>query len=196
VSHGRGEELPFPDASFDAALAQLVVHFMDDPVKGVSEMARVARPGGVVAACIWDSRRLPPGWPFWPIMRMLFPHISSERRRRPGPIRLAEVFDAAGLREVEERALPVTGRYETFDEWWESVVGGVGHGGNMARRLDPEQQAEVRDRCREALPPAPFELTTSSVAVVARVPENPRFRPRKRGVKVVSPDNLREGKRG
>src|SRR4051794_38429233 len=49
VREAAAEDLPFPDASFDAALCQLVVPFMDDPVRGLSEMGRVARPGGVVA---------------------------------------------------------------------------------------------------------------------------------------------------
>src|SRR5262249_40544194 len=54
VERAAAEELPFADDSFDGALAQLVVHFMTDPVAGLQEMARVSRPGGVVAACVWD----------------------------------------------------------------------------------------------------------------------------------------------
>ena len=54
VRLGTAESLPFDDDSVDAALAQLVVHFMTDPVSGLREMARVTRPGGVVAACVWD----------------------------------------------------------------------------------------------------------------------------------------------
>ena len=54
VRQGSAEQLPFPDDAFDAALGQLVVHFMADPVAGLTEMARVTRRGGVVAACVWD----------------------------------------------------------------------------------------------------------------------------------------------
>src|SRR5262245_27781142 len=54
IRQAAAEELPFPDDEFDVALAQLVVHFMDDPVKGLGEMARVTREGGTVAACVWD----------------------------------------------------------------------------------------------------------------------------------------------
>src|SRR2546423_9275072 len=75
VERAAAEHLPFEDQRFDAALAQLVVHFMTDPVAGVREMARVTRRGGVVAACVWDhaggggapsvvlgaARRLDPG---------------------------------------------------------------------------------------------------------------------------------------
>ena len=54
VRRSAAEQLPFPDDAFDAAMAQLVVHFMADPVAGLREMGRVTRPGGVVAACVWD----------------------------------------------------------------------------------------------------------------------------------------------
>ena len=54
VEEAVGERLPFPDASFDRALAQLVVNFMTDPPAGVGEMVRVTRPGGVVGAAVWD----------------------------------------------------------------------------------------------------------------------------------------------
>ena len=54
MQRAAAEELPFGDDAFDAALAQLVVHFMADAVAGLREMARVTRPGGVVAACVWD----------------------------------------------------------------------------------------------------------------------------------------------
>src|SRR6476620_9041024 len=54
VERAAAEAVPFEDGEFDAALAQLVVHFMTDPVGGLREMARVTRPDGVVAACVWD----------------------------------------------------------------------------------------------------------------------------------------------
>ena len=57
VRAGDAEHLPFADDDFDLALAQLVVHFMTDPVAGLREMGRVTRPGGVVAACV-GSRRI------------------------------------------------------------------------------------------------------------------------------------------
>jgi SAM-dependent methyltransferase len=55
VRRGTAEELPYDTAAFDAALAQLVVHFMTDPVVGLRQMARVTRGGGVIAACVWDG---------------------------------------------------------------------------------------------------------------------------------------------
>ncbi len=54
VEKASAEELPFEDRTFDATMAQLVVHFLAQPVDGLREMARVTREGGVVAACVWD----------------------------------------------------------------------------------------------------------------------------------------------
>ena len=98
--HASAEHLPFPDDTFDAALAQLVVHFMADPVAGLAEMARVTRHDGVVAACVWDHAGRP--GPAQPV-------LACGARARPGRRRriatggtreghLAELFEAAGLR--------------------------------------------------------------------------------------------------
>ena len=79
VRQASAEALPFPDQTFDAALAQLVVHFMTDPVAGLREMARVTRPGGVVVACVWDHAggKGPLGL-FWSVARELDPGITDE----------------------------------------------------------------------------------------------------------------------
>ena len=66
IRQSAAEQLPFGDDAFDVALAQLVVHFMTDPVTGLREMARVTSPGGVVAACVWDhAGGRGPVSPFW-----------------------------------------------------------------------------------------------------------------------------------
>src|SRR6185312_12933471 len=69
IEVARAGALPFPDAEFDASLAQLVVHFLADPVHDLREMARVTRDGGVVAACVWDHRGgTSPLSPFWDVL--------------------------------------------------------------------------------------------------------------------------------
>jgi SAM-dependent methyltransferase len=99
VRQATAERLPFPDASFDATLAQLVVHFMRDPVQGLREMGRVTRPGGTVAACVWDHAgdRGPLG-AFWQAVRELDPAAYDESTLpgvREGE--LARLFAQAGL---------------------------------------------------------------------------------------------------
>lgn len=166
VQRAAAEELPFEDRTFDAALAQLVVHFMADPVEGLREMARVTRERGVVAACVWDhGGGQGPLSTFWEAAHELDPGVEDESRlagSRKG--HLSELFQAAGLREVEETALPVSVEHPSFEDWWEPYTLGVGPAGGYAAGLDAERQTQLRERCRELLPPAPFVLTSQAWA--------------------------------
>jgi SAM-dependent methyltransferase len=168
VRQAAAERLPFPDGSFDAALAQLVVHFMSDPVAGLAEMARVTRRDGVVVACVWDhAGDQGPLHVFWRAARELDPDVADESQlagAREG--HLAELFLAAGLREIEESTLTVTVQHPDFDAWWEPFTGGVGPAGSYVAGLDPERQAALQERCRSALPAGPFTLT--AIAWAAR----------------------------
>ena len=171
VELASAEHLPFPDHSFDAALAQLVVHFMTDPVAGLAEMARVTRPGGVVAACVWDhGGGQGPLGRYWEAARVLDPGVDDESDLpgvRAG--QLAELFASAGLREIEATSLDVSVEHPTFDDWWEPFTLGVGPAGAHAASLDPVRQAELRERCRDRYPTAPFVVTARAWAARGRV---------------------------
>ena len=166
VRLATAEQLPFGDDEFDAALAQLVVHFMSDPVAGLREMARVTREDGVVAASVWDhAGGRGPLSLFWDAAREGDPDVMDESQMagaREG--HLTELFEAAGLREVEETAHSVDVEHPSFDEWWEPFTLGVGPAGAHVAGLDAEQQAQLRERCRERLPEAPFVVTAKAWA--------------------------------
>jgi SAM-dependent methyltransferase len=160
VLQASAEQLPFPDQTFDAALAQLVVHFMSDPVAGLAEMARVTRLDGVVAACVWDhGGGQGPLSLFWKAARELDPEVDDESQL-PGAREghLAELFEAAGLNEIEETALSASLEHPSFEEWWEPFTRGVGPAGSYVASFDEERQAELRENCRTLLPNAPFVL--------------------------------------
>ena len=128
MHQGSAEELPFDSERFDVALAQLVVHFMSDPVAGLREMARVVRPGGVVAACVWDhgGGRSPVAG-FWLVARTLDPAVHDEsdfNGAREG--HLATLFNAAGLDDLQDAVLSAALDYDDFDTWWEPFTFGVG----------------------------------------------------------------------
>ncbi len=166
VQRASAESLPFPDQVFDVTLAQLVVHFMKDPVAGLSEMRRATRPQGVVAACVWDhAGGQGPLSQFWDAARQLDPELKDESHL-PGVREghLVELFHAAGLRQIEETSLTVSVEHPTFEEWWEPFTLGVGPAGSYTASLDPEQQAELREVIREKLPAAPFVLTARAWA--------------------------------
>jgi ubiquinone/menaquinone biosynthesis C-methylase UbiE len=170
VRLAAAEELPFEADAFDAALAQLVVHFMADPVAGLSEMRRVTRPGGFVAACVWDfAGGAAPLSLFWEAARELDPGVVDESRlagARSG--HLAELMAEAGLREVEEAVLSIEREHASFEEWWEPYLAGVGPAGTYLRTLEPERQAALRERCRQLLPDIPIVIVSRAWAARGR----------------------------
>ena len=166
VRRASAEELPYGDATFDAAFAQLVVHFMSDPVRGLAEMARVTRPGGIVAASVWDfAGERAPLSPFWRAARELDPDAVDESRlagARRG--HLTSLFTEAGLQAVAEEEVSASFDYTAFDEWWEPYTLGVGPAGTYARGLSADRLAALRERCRSLLPQGPFTLTVAAWA--------------------------------
>jgi SAM-dependent methyltransferase len=171
VRRASAEQVPFQDRAFDAALAQLVVHFMTDPVAGLREMGRVTRLGGVVAACVWDHEGgTGPLGVFWDAARQLDPDVLDESGlagAREG--HLGQLFAEADLRDVEETALLVTVGHASFDEWWAPYTLGVGPAGKYVAGLHDAAQDRLQARCREMLPAAPFELTSRAWAARGRV---------------------------
>lgn len=161
---GTAEELPYDAAVFDAALAQLVVHFMADPVAGLSQMARVTRRDGVVAACVWDG---PTGAlaPFWDAVHEIDPDAEDEGLLS-GAHRghLSRLFDEAGLHSVEETPLAVDVVHPTLEEWWEPYTYGVGPAGDYVRRLGDDARARLEAVARKRLGNGPFTVTATAWA--------------------------------
>lgn len=164
------EALPFADATFDAALASLVVHFMADPVTGLREMGRVVRPGGLVAATVWDfAGGRGPLSLFWSAVLDLDPAAETESDlagARQG--HLVDLAAAAGLGDPGERELTVTSAYADFEEWWEPYTLGVGPAGAYVAALEEADRARLREHCRRQLPPGPFQVEATAWAVLAR----------------------------
>ena len=166
VRVAAAEQLPFADGEFDAALAQLVVHFMDDPVRGLAEMARVTGHDGVVAACVWDhAGGQTPLAPFWDAVHELDPSAPDESRMAGGHEgHLTELCTKAGLRDIEETALRVSVEHVTFEDWWEPFTLGVGPAGVYVASLDSARRTELRERCLEGLGAGPFAIESRAWA--------------------------------
>jgi SAM-dependent methyltransferase len=168
VHRAPAEQLPLDDDAFDRALAQLVVHFMKDPVAGLSEMRRVTRDGGVVAACVWDhAGGTGPLDAFWRAVAATDPTAADESElagAREG--HLGELLAAAGLQDIEQAALAVSVPHQTFEEWWQPFTLGVGPAGAHVIALDDNARERLREACRALLPDPPFEV--AAVAWAAR----------------------------
>jgi SAM-dependent methyltransferase len=161
VRDAPAEELPWPDDSFDAGLAQLVLSFVRDGPAAAGELRRVVRPGGVAAACMWDGDGMEMLGAFWRAAREVKPASPDERgmRYRTEP-ELLDLWESAGLRQVESAPLEVSADYEDFDDLWSSVLGGVGPAGSYAMSLDEGGRAELREALRRQLggPAGAFRL--------------------------------------
>jgi SAM-dependent methyltransferase len=175
VRQGRAELVPFDDATFDAALAQLVLHFVSDPPAGVAEMRRTVQPGGVVGACVWDfADGMEMLHHFWEAAVALDPQAPSEARTlrfgRPGEI--VELFEAAGLVDIVESELRVSSTYEDFDELWSSLLEGIGPAGAFAVSLPEPDRDRLRQNMYERVgsPQGPFTLGAVARCAIGHVP--------------------------
>jgi SAM-dependent methyltransferase len=170
IREGAAEDLPYADAAYDAALAHLVVHFMKDPAQGLSEMARVTRPGGTVAASVWDH----PGGrgpltPFWSAVADLDPGGVAEASAGAHEGELVRMLGDAGLTDVQGGELSVTVPMASFDEWWEPYLAPAGSVGDYLAARSEEQVRALRDRCHERLGDGPFDVTAWTWVATGRV---------------------------
>jgi len=169
VERAPAEELPFADGAFGASLAQLVVHFMTDPVAGIREMRRVTAGGGVVAASVWDlAGGHSPLDPFWEAARDVDPDALDESGlagAREG--HLSELFSSAGCTDIEDGVIALEVEHASFEEYWEPFTLGVGPAGAHLASLDEERRAAVRERCHTRLADRSFALQVRAWSVRA-----------------------------
>jgi ubiquinone/menaquinone biosynthesis C-methylase UbiE len=153
VRQGDAAALPYADASFDAALSQLVLQFVPDPGKALAEMRRVVRPGGAVAASVWNSfGGMPHQRMFWDIAVQLDPTAAKQRNDawfRPMTHRgdLGRAMAQAGLSDVVESSLTIWMDFADFADYWQPLEGGEGTLGKYVGTLAPD----ARDRLKAAL---------------------------------------------
>jgi SAM-dependent methyltransferase len=172
IRQAPAESLPFDDDAFDAALAQLVVHFMKDPAAGVGEMARVTRPGGVVAVCVWDhAGGRGPLSIFWDAVAEVDPDARDESSLTGSTEgQLEALLESGGLEDVVGGEVTATRAYASFEDWWEPYTLGVGPAGDYVRSIDDPTRDRVISACRTRVPEGAFELEATAWAARGKVP--------------------------
>ena len=146
VRAAAAEELPWPDESFDAALAQLVLTFMNDAPRGIAEMRRVVRPGGVVAACMWDRHGMDMLAAVHRTQRVVADTGTTEARTvYRSREEIEGLFAGADFADVETELLKVECEYTGFDELWATMANGVGLAGVWVKALDAQKLAAARE---------------------------------------------------
>jgi SAM-dependent methyltransferase len=154
---GDAQALQAAAASFDAVVSGLVLNFVPQPELALAEMARVTRPGGAVAAYVWDyAEGMQLMRYFWDAAGALDPKAKEldEGQRfwlcKPEP--LSRLFLSAGLEDVEVRAIEVPTYFRDFDDYWSPFLGGQGPAPGYAMSLSEQRRAELRERIRASLP--------------------------------------------
>lgn len=168
ILQASAASIPMPDDGVDLAMAQLVVSFMPDPIAGLREMTRVTRPGGSVAACVWDlgpEGRAPISL-LWKAVHDL-DSTSIGEASLPGTRegQLAALAEDAGLTDIHDSELTVSAPFRDFEDWWLPYTYGVGPAGQYVAGLDDPRRNLLRDHCRELLPDGPFEISATAWCV-------------------------------
>jgi len=177
LERGDAQSLLYRDGSFDKCVSLLVMNFIPDPSKAVSEMKRVTHAGGVVAAAVWD---------YGDGMEMLR-HLWDEAANidedaaakhegnmplcRKGE--LAQLWTGCGLSEVTDTGLTIQMNFASFDDYWSPFLTGVGPSGSYVSSLDTHTQAQLKERLLHKLAngnhEAPIKLTARAWAVRGQV---------------------------
>jgi len=151
------ESLPFPNESFDAAMALLVLQEFDDPGRSVREMARTTRRGGTVAACLWDFQDMPMFSLFWQAAEAVAPAAVARRRAerppsRPGLQALAELWTGAGLTEVRAAGLELSQEFGSFEDFWLPFLAESTPTSEFAIAMNRETRGELANALRRIIP--------------------------------------------
>jgi SAM-dependent methyltransferase len=175
VREGVAESLPWDDGTFDAAMCSLVVAWMSDADQGIGEMVRVTKPGGAVAAVMWDipGGGLPMLSHFWRAAREIDPSIADGQPPRAGVREgdLVERFGRAGLEGVTGGTLETSVDYADFEDYWEPFTSGGGPASSaFYASLDAAGKANLRDSVRASLPDGPFTLPARAWLALGTVP--------------------------
>ena len=173
---GSALSLPYADASFDRSLSLLVFQFLKQPGIAASEMRRVTRAGGTVAACTWDRTGQEMSDLFWEECVRLDPG-AEEKSQRPNVCnradQLAELWAATGFEDVREVTLEMRTDFACFDDFWLPYTKGVGPQGMYVASLSPEGREVLRQALRRRFVgerDRPFSLRAAALAVRGTIP--------------------------
>jgi SAM-dependent methyltransferase len=163
------QSLPAVSHHFDATVSGLVLNFVPQPEQAVAEMKRVTKPGGIVAAYLWDyAEGMQILRYFWDAAVHLDPNAASLDEGIRFPLcqqgKLAELFRDTGLRDVQSRPIEVTTLFASFEDYWRPFLSGVGPAPSYVMRLNESQRSALKEQLQTTLPAA----ADGSIPLIAR----------------------------
>jgi ubiquinone/menaquinone biosynthesis C-methylase UbiE len=172
---GDAQALPFPDALFDVVVSALVIKFIPNRPRSLSEMRRVARPLGLVAGYVWDfGEELSPSGPF----RLGMREVASDLPALPGTedsnlAALCSLFTRAGFEEIATRTIEVTVSFANFDDFWLAQTPSYSPMTKMIAAMTTSERARLTEAVRTHVPirrDGRIEYPARANAIKARVP--------------------------
>jgi ubiquinone/menaquinone biosynthesis C-methylase UbiE len=175
---GDAQNLPYPNDSFDRCMALLVIDHIPDASQGVAEMRRVTKPAGVVATTMWDRSRDNELYGcFWDAAEAIDPTAkrSSDRRASYGSAAaLSNLWEGAGLTDIEVTYFIMPCQFSSFDELWQRYLTGEGPAGAYMAGLSADRREELKSLMRQNVMgdgrDGPFTLQAKAWAVRGVVP--------------------------
>jgi SAM-dependent methyltransferase len=166
---GNAQLLPFRTNTFGATVSGLVLNFLPQPAQAVSEMARVTRPGGIVAAYVWDyAEKMEFLRIFWDVVAELDPDAAGldegQRFSLSRPKALVEILTRSGLENVDVQPIDFPTIFSDFDDYWSPFLGGQGPAAGYVMSIDQTRRNRLRERIHSRLPIA----EDGSIPLVAR----------------------------
>ena len=148
--------LPYGDGAFDRVMSMLVLNFVPDAPAAAAEMVRVTRPGGVVAAAVWDLRGgFATAQMFWNTAAAMDAEAAEVRARyfsgpytRPGE--LAAAWTELGLRDVVQDYATIRMDFDSFEDFWRPFLGRTGPAGSYIAGLPEARRAALQSHLRAA----------------------------------------------
>jgi ubiquinone/menaquinone biosynthesis C-methylase UbiE len=164
------QELPFPDESFDVVASALVMNFVPDRTRAMLEMRRVARPGGLVAACVWDlAAELSPSGPLRRAMRRIgidAPPVPGTDAA--GPAVLVDLFQKVGLKGLNTTSIEVAVSFRDFDDFWRSQTPNYAPTTKVIAAMSPRDRLALMEAVRSYLRPLRDGVGYSARATAVR----------------------------
>jgi SAM-dependent methyltransferase len=180
ASQGDACALRFGENEFDRALSMLVLHFVSDARQAVAEMFRVVRPGGVVAATVWDTfGGMPSQRIFWDTIAAIEPSAVARRcaalvRPMTFPGEMTSAFAGAGLQDITETTLTIRMEFTEFDDYWLPLINGQGtlavFLSTLPKGISEQVKAGVRQAYLCGQPDGPRSFASVAWAVKGTVP--------------------------
>jgi SAM-dependent methyltransferase len=175
---GDTQQLPFPDATFDASLSLLAFNFIPDPARALREVSRVTKPRGRVSAAVWDygagMRMLRAFWDAAANVDASAKNLDEKHMPLCRAGELSELWKRSGLENVHEQPLDITMQFESFADYWEPFLLGQGPAGAYLQTIDVDRLQVLSGELKRRLAlseDAPFTLPARAWAVRGTVPD-------------------------